>query len=310
MAAERVTQKLASGISTDQYVPHAPGDGAPYGQLALQFGKRGIPILGQDMQTLRAVDLRPEITMRPMVLLDDIIDLPSAPIESGEGTPDESVAQTSTSLLPDARAALRSAYSSLLTAMQTENKGKSRLEIVADMVHNNFRIAPVAGEHSISEIINRNQIGLGQPHAGEAHLGVFVKEGYGDQRDVALLTYYLCIKLQQEGLLSGDISIDRRENTGGQTMSWVRYTSKGITYIVDPTALEVDKRVRQLKRMSDADFKLYARPEDYDAARGLTTPLPPQVPTFQSGRGDDTIPFSPQPQSDQTAKRPPSSPQK
>lgn len=68
------------------------------------------------------------------------------------------------------------------------------------------------------------------------NLSYYIESGKGVCRHQALLLGYLLERLKQNGLISGEVSIDRNSVEGVGAHAWVRYKSgtSGIVYILDP----------------------------------------------------------------------------
>ena len=88
-------------------------------------------------------------------------------------------------------------------------------------------------------------------------LDKFIEEGFGLCRHQALATGAVLEQFQEEGYLTGDISIDRNRDEG-YGHAWVRYeNSSGDVYIVDPTQDVLEPLERTRSERWD-----YSRPED------------------------------------------------
>ncbi|MSR89599.1 hypothetical protein EXS53_01545 [Patescibacteria group bacterium] len=89
-------------------------------------------------------------------------------------------------------------------------------------------------------------------------LSLFILEGKGVCRHQALLAGYLLERLKDNGLISGDVSIDRNSVPGVGAHSWVRYVSgtSGKIYILDPA-----QQFAGLLKDAPGDWP-YQRPEE------------------------------------------------
>ena len=88
-------------------------------------------------------------------------------------------------------------------------------------------------------------------------LDTFIEEGFGLCRHQALAAGAVLEQFQDEGYLTGDISIDRNRDEG-YGHAWVRYeNSKGDLYIIDPTQDVLEPLERTMSETWD-----YSRPQD------------------------------------------------
>jgi hypothetical protein len=105
----------------------------------------------------------------------------------------------------------------------------------------------------VQDIVERN----GVEEDGKIALDMFLNEGVGVCRHKALATGAVIEQFQDDGYLTGDVSVDRNQDDRGGH-AWVRYeTSGGDVQIIDPT----QDVFAPLEETVD-EFWDYARPED------------------------------------------------
>lgn len=92
---------------------------------------------------------------------------------------------------------------------------------------------------------------------GKIGLDVFSREGVGVCRHRALAAGAMIEKFQEDGILTGEVSIDRNSR-GKYGHAWVRYeNSAGDTFVIDP----MQEKIKALEE-TEGDFWDYERPED------------------------------------------------
>lgn len=97
----------------------------------------------------------------------------------------------------------------------------------------------------------------GVENDGKISLDVFSKEGVGVCRHRALAAGAIIEKFQEDGVLTGEVSVDRNSR-GKYGHAWVRYeNSAGDAFVIDPMQ-------EKIKRLEDTENDLwdYERPED------------------------------------------------
>lgn len=106
---------------------------------------------------------------------------------------------------------------------------------------------------AVDNIVERNNVA----EDGKIALDSFINNGVGKCRHQALATGAVIEQFQEDGYLTGDVSIDRNQDDRGGH-AWVRYeTSGGDIQIIDPT----QDVFAPLEQTVDESWD-YARPED------------------------------------------------
>ena len=97
----------------------------------------------------------------------------------------------------------------------------------------------------------------GVENDGKIGLDVFSEEGVGVCRHRALAAGAIIEKFQEDGILTGEVSVDRNSR-GKYGHAWVRYeNSGGNVFVIDP----MQEKIKALEETED-DFWDYERPED------------------------------------------------
>lgn len=118
------------------------------------------------------------------------------------------------------------------------------IESVEDMRDEAYLACKIAEHHGVE-------------NDGKIALDVFSSEGVGVCRHRALAAGAIIEKFQEDGILTGEVSIDRN-SIGKYGHAWVRYeNSGGDVFVIDPT----QEKIKSLEETED-DFWDYGRPED------------------------------------------------
>lgn len=126
--------------------------------------------------------------------------------------------------------------------------------LLSEVWHLVNQVMPYDAEH-VEQIVGS----LPEPDT-KIYLSAFIKGGVC--RHQALLTAYLLEKLGDEGLVGGEVSIDRNyvEDMGGH--AWVRYTNSGGDVFILDSAQDY---IGRLDEMTEDELRwFYERPEDSD----------------------------------------------
>lgn len=114
--------------------------------------------------------------------------------------------------------------------MATDNSGKVKRGKVLQAVYDLTKDKIEFSGDEVDLIIKNNSVGKD----GKISLGIFLQEGYGVCRHMALLSALLLEKFVDEGHIRGKPSVDRN-SCFHSAHAWCRYTNySGTVYIIDP----------------------------------------------------------------------------
>ncbi len=114
--------------------------------------------------------------------------------------------------------------------MATDNSGKVKRGKVLKSVYDLTKEKMTFSDVNVARIVNGNSVG----EDGKISLGMFLQEGYGVCRHMALLSALLLEKFVDEGHIRGKPSVDRN-SCFHSAHAWCRYKNhSGTVYIIDP----------------------------------------------------------------------------
>lgn len=144
-------------------------------------------------------------------------------------------------------------------AMEEFTPSESNMDRLVDM-YGDITDEEVDSEEDMRDenyLSNKITEHYGVQNDGKISLDIFAKEGVGVCRHRALAAGAMIEKFQEDGVLTGEVSVDRN-SIGKYGHAWVRYeNSAGDAFVIDP----MQDTIGRLEDTED-DFWDYERPED------------------------------------------------